>query len=103
MGKFFATSLLVGCIFFLGVFFGTSITQNQTGKPVDRETESIFGAYVDWQETQKSELEKSRENTQEHQEKSVYSTIANSISVTLKNVSRTVVFHLLALFERLLT
>lgn len=107
MGKFIATSCLIGCIFFVGVFFGATLSEDDVQRKSPQiNTESISGAYEKWQVKQAEEKQaKSKDHMNEKNtatENNVYSETAKSFSNVLKNVSRTVVFHILSIFEKMI-
>lgn len=96
MGKFFAVSIFVGCIFFAGMFFGATMTEKQE----TNEIESISSSYKDWKK-EKAQAETSVQDTNEKNDReNIYSNIAKSISDKLKTVARSIVFQVISIFEK---
>lgn len=96
MGKLFATSIFVGCIFFAGMFFGAAMTEKQASN----EFESISSSYQDWKK-EKEQAEQSVQDTNEKNDReNVYSNIAKSFSDKLKAIARTVVFYVISILEK---
>lgn len=98
MRKLIITFLFSGLIFMTGMYVGAQFASG--------ETESLYSAYEEWQNEQAEE--KTNQVHQEHvktvqiDEQSIYSTTAKSFSDILKDLSRSVVFQVLSLFEKIL-
>ncbi len=96
MRKLFLITLFVGCIFFAGMHVGATMKEN--------ETQSIYAAYEDWQKEQaeKKEQQTKHEANEQKEKSSIFSKTAKSFTHFLKNLSRTVVFQVLSIFEKLI-
>lgn len=95
MGKFFATSIFIACIFFAGVFFGATMTEKQGMN----EIESISSSYEDWKKEQQTQ-EPAQDAIEKNERENVFSNVAKSFSDKLKTVARTVVFHVISILEK---
>lgn len=97
MGRFFATSIFIACIFFVGMFFGVKMTESES----IIKSESITNAYEEW-ELERKEIVEHNMETEDRTEINIYSTTAKSLSDMLKNLSRTVVFQVLSAFDKII-
>lgn len=98
MGKFFATTIFIGCIFFIGMYFGATMTESNS----INNSESFFSAYEKWKlEQQKIDGQLMNEPVLEEdgERNNLFSTLAKSCSDALKNLLRMIVFRVLAIFE----
>ena len=105
MSKFITACLLIGAIFYSGIYFGQNLSDHpgKTGKE-----ETMFSEYEKWKDQQRlkeeeraneAELEKTYDENKEKKD-NVYSLTANGISNVLKSTSRTIIFQFLSAFEK---
>lgn len=102
MSKFIIACLLIGAVFYSGIYFGQNLSDHpgKTGKE-----ETMFSEYEKWKDQQKlKEEQQATKNkaTISDEKKDIYSTAASGVSDILKNTSRMVVFNFLAAFEKVI-
>ncbi|PWA12489.1 hypothetical protein DCC39_05610 [Pueribacillus theae] len=102
MSKFIMACLLIGAVFYSGIYFGQNLSDHpgKTGKE-----ETMFSEYEEWKDQQKIKEEERAnetkiEKTYDENKDNVYSLTANGISNVLKSTSRTIIFQFLSAFEK---
>jgi len=96
MGKFFAMSIFVGGIFFAGMFFGAMMAEKQASQ----EIKSISSSYEEWKTEQAQEEISIQDANDRNGRENVYSNIAKSLSDKIKTIARSIVFHVISIFEK---
>lgn len=95
MGKFIAMSMFIGCIFFAGMFFGATMTENQASN----EIEPISSMYEEWKAEKQSE-EQIQPTIEQNDRENIFSKTAKTFADKLKSVARTIVFHVISIIEK---